>query len=397
MNKLRPVYLINTDLSCGVIHYCETHSYLFDLNDRDKIINSKKRFIFATDNDPYPSYLYNNRKVSYLDFLFLFSPDTVCYVFLNGNNHDLRRENVKIRHVYHSKVIEQYHVIEYMDGHYMKLGQDANVMKNPLWRITENGKEYLLMYCEKDTLCKLCPESYHKILEFETNQNDGKKCSWYKHNNGYVLCSLNIYIHQIVMNCFGNGKGTKNVSVDHIDRNPLNNSLENLRVATRVEQEMNSKGIAPDTKRERKQDAQKLPEGITQHMMKKYVCYYHDYADKEKTILREYFRIEKHPKLNTLWSSTKSSKVSILEKLSQANQVVDNLEQDIYPGKESSSLPKYVSMVVARGKPHLVFEKRTETKRLNVKMVLPNEYDLHEQLGLLNAKIGIKYENETIF
>ena len=35
MNKLRPVYLINTDLSCGVIHYCETHSYLFDLNDKD--------------------------------------------------------------------------------------------------------------------------------------------------------------------------------------------------------------------------------------------------------------------------------------------------------------------------------------------------------------------------
>ena len=46
-------------------------------------------------------------------------------------------------------------------------------MKNPIWKIKEDDKEYLLMYCETDTLCKLCPISYQKILEFEKDENNG--------------------------------------------------------------------------------------------------------------------------------------------------------------------------------------------------------------------------------
>jgi hypothetical protein len=130
------------------------------------------------------------------------------------------------------------------------------------------------------------------------------------------------------MGCYGNGKGTKNISVDHIDQNPLNNTYDNLRIATREEQEQNSKGIKAGTKRARKRDAKPLPDGIEQHMLKKCVVYYEDYADKEKKHLRQYFKIEKHPKLNKIWIGCKSNSVSIQYKLAEANKKFDELNND---------------------------------------------------------------------
>ena len=302
------------------------------------------------------------------------------------------------------KYIEDtYIVVEYNNGHVKTIGKDANIMKNPFWKIKENDNdnETILMYCETTTLIKLCQKSLDKILDYEKSLNN-TKLTWYKGLNGYIQTHNSVdgkvyYIHQIITGCYGNGKGTKNISVDHIDQDPLNNTWENLRIATREEQEQNSKGIKTGTKRERKHDAQKLPDGITQDMIKKYVVYYKDYADKEKTTLREYFRVESHPKLDKVWSTTKSSKVTIQDKLLQANKVIDNLENDIYPEKDEIVLPKYVSLIVSREKPHLVFEKRVDGKRLNVKMVLPEEYHLHEQLDLLNEKIKEKYEDVLLF
>lgn len=73
--------------------------------------------------------------------------------------------------------------------------------------------------------------------------------------------------------------------------------------------------------------------------------------------------------------------------------MVDDLENDIQPIKEGSNVPKYVSLGISRGKPHLVFEKRmSDGKRLNFKMVLPDEYELSEQLSIFDERILKKYE-----
>ena len=88
--------------------------------------------------------------------------------------------------------------------------------------------------------------------------------------------------------------------------------------------------------------------------------------------------------------------MSIEDKLFQANKVVDDLENNIYPEKEELNLPKYVSLVFTREKPHLVFEKRADGNRLGLKMVLPTEYDLQEQISVLNEKICLKYTGESI-
>jgi len=404
-HKMKPVYGTDEllDYGCGIIMFdnsIKKKVYYVDQKDKDRIINFNKNFVFNDyENEDYPSYTYNYKRFTYLDFIFNYNPESVCYKFKNGNYFDLRRCNVEIYHFYHKIIIQKYNVIEYIPGHYLTLGQDAGIMKNPLWKIKENNKEYLLMYCEKDTICKLCSVSYKKILDYEKNQN--KKLTWHKHQNGYIQAHVSneyklLYIHQVITGCYGNGKGTKNISVDHIDQNPLNNSMENLRIATRKEQEQNTTGIKDGTKRERKHSAKDLPEGITQEMMKKYVVYYHEWLDKEHTKKREFFKVEKHPKLDKIWTTTKSEKVSIQDKLKQANKVVDDLENNIYPEKEGTQLPKYVSLVNTRGKPHLVFEKRIDGKRLGLKMVLPDEYDLQEQLELLNDKIKEKYEGDSI-
>ena len=391
---MKPKYSTNEKLMCGVIEY-NSKIYLVDLNDKDRIINFNKNFVFVNETDIYPSYCYNYKRFSYLDFIFNYNQETVYFIFKNDNHCDLRRNNVEIYHIYHKNISQKYEIIEYMRGHYLTMGQDANLMKNPIWRIKENEKEYILMYCEKDTICKLCPESYQKILDYENNSNNRNKITWFKLQNGYIMGSTNLYIHQIITGCYGNGKGTKNVSVDHIDQDPLNNTFENLRIATRKEQEQNTKGIKAGTQRERS-SKKDLPDGITYEMFKKYVYYNREFYNKEKTKEREFFRVE-HPKLDKPWATTKSEKVSILEKLAQANKVVDDLENDIYPEKGEPTLPKYVSLVVTREKPHLVYEKRiVDGKRLNIKMVLPEEYDLHDQLAILNEKIKDKYEGESI-
>jgi hypothetical protein len=334
MNKKSAKPSFCVDSENYFINYGETRFYL-DKNDWISIRDFDKTFKLD-DSHTYPYYKYNNKKFTYLEYLFKFNADENIYHFKNKNIYDLRRANVVCYPTFYSTIIDNYVILDYINGHYSTLGQSAYKIKNCMWKINENNKEYLLMYCEKNTLCKLCNESYNKILDYETTI--GKKLTWYKSANGYIQAHNLVdnkiyYIHQIITGCYGNGQGTKNISVDHIDRDPLNNSWENLRVATREEQDANTKGIMGGTKRARKTSARPLPEGITHDMMRKYVVYYQDYADKEKKRLRQYFKIESHPKLDKKWIGCKSNTLTIIEKLNQINKIVDDLDKDIYPSK----------------------------------------------------------------
>lgn len=137
-------------------------------------------------------------------------------------------------------------VATFKPGHTKSLGRTANQQKNPRWEITtpQTGEiTAIVMYCEPNEYCELCPTSYQKILEYEATHNNGEKLTWYKTTNGYISCHNNVFIHQVIMNTWGHGKGTSVISVDHIDRNPLNNRYDNLRVATMQEQQKNSKAL----------------------------------------------------------------------------------------------------------------------------------------------------------
>jgi hypothetical protein len=392
-----PTYSFDDKLNCNIISYNERNYYV-DCNDAVKILNFKKKFLFDENYD-YPSYTSNYKKYFLIEFLYQFDIENTNYVFLNNNKYDLRKCNVIPYHKYHNEIEKKHKIIKYIPGHINELGNSANQMKNPIWIVEENEKNIMLMYCEKDTIIKLCEKSYKKILDFEEKINE--KLTWYSLQNGYVCSRIPkdgtiLYIHQIITGCYGNGKGTADISVDHIDRNPLNNMYDNLRIATREMQEQNSNGIMPGTKKERQKNARPLPEGIEQSMLRKYVVYYYNVYNKEKNLSREYFRVEGHPKLEKNWETTKSEKVSIMEKLQHANKIVDDLENDIYPEKMKRNLPKHVSIVFSRNKEQLCYDKRVDGVSKNMRMVLPAEYDIAEQLKIFNEKIKEKYEGESI-
>lgn len=383
-------YDFDSVLNCGIIRFNDKR-VLMDFEDLFSIINFDKNFIYYTNDKQYPFYLFHNRKISYLEHMFKFDPLNVEYIFKNNDIFDLRKCNITVYHKYHKIIADKYEIIEFQLGHYGENGRDAYIMKNPTWKVKKNGVETILMYCEADGICELCENSMQKIIDYENNVCFGKKITFFYGSNGYICSSVGLLMHQIITACYGNGKGTKHISVDHIDQNPLNNRFDNLRIATRKEQEQNSKGIKDGTKRERKHSAKDLPPGITQNMMRKYVVYYQEWLDKEKTKQREFFKVEKHPKLEKPWTTSKSNAITIFEKLQQANKVVEDLDNDIYPEAQKSELPKYISLITMREKPCLVFEKRIDGNRLNLKMTLPENYDLQEQLEILNEKINAKY------
>ena len=85
-----------------------------------------------------------------------------------------------------------------------------------------------------------------------------------------------------------------------------------------------------ECKRERKHNAVKLPNNIEQCNIPIYVNYYKECYDQKNKCYREYFKIEKHPHNihNKLYVSSKSNKISILEKLEEIKKMLLIIEEE---------------------------------------------------------------------
>tara|TARA_B100000989_G_C19431776_1_gene423372 strand:+ start:11 stop:271 length:261 start_codon:yes stop_codon:yes gene_type:complete len=81
-------------------------------------------------------------------------------------------------------------------------------------------------------------------------------------------------------------------------------------------------------KKIRKSNAQPLPEGLKHDMLPTYIVYYRECYNKSSNKWREFFKIEKHPKLTKPIIGTKSNKISILEKLKLIKTQLDILNQN---------------------------------------------------------------------
>ena len=301
-----------------------TESQYNELKQYESTLDYRVAWIFAFMRSPFIISCNDNNQIKLHHIIKSFNYKSLINLELllpSKETHDLLSKDIIVK--------KKYNVINIINGHVKKTGQDAGKEKNRIWEIEEFENTYSLMYCEPDAFIKLCKESYKKILNFEKSHNNSNKITWFKMTNGYIACTFEndkqLYMHQIIMDCYGNGKGTKNISVDHIDQDPTNNMLSNLRIATREEQEQNSKGIIEGTKRARKHNAKPLPEGLTQEMMPKYVVYYNECYNKAAQLYREFFKIEKHPQLDKTWVSSKSNKVDLMTKLESVKNILASL------------------------------------------------------------------------
>lgn len=286
--------------------------------------------LYYFDNHGYQQYLHK----------LLFNKLSTNIIFKNENCFDLRKSNIGYKKIKVPKIIKKsdiepdsdiYHIIEYIGGHVPKMGKSAGKLQNPKWYVFDNktGEEYCLMYCRENSWTKFDYDQLDKVLYL-----DGKTTSWYLLKNGYIGAHIDNeytstirYLHQILIDHYGSGKGQN--SIDHINRDKLDNRLENLRIVDQSEQNRNR------AKRTRNKNARPLPKELEGIKLPKFVVYYHEITNKVTGSWRNYFKVEKHPGCppnksgKRIWVGSKSKKISLLDRLETAKEMCDQFDKNI--------------------------------------------------------------------
>jgi hypothetical protein len=188
-------------------------------------------------------------------------------------------------------------------------------------------------------------------------------------------------------------------TVDHINRDKLDNRRENLRFANMSEQNSNR------DKQARQKNACPLPEGIEQKDLPKYVCYHKRCYDTENNSWREFFTIDKrHPKLDKSWESSKSNIVSNKEKLEQVKLKLKHLNGEITDQEYKKIVePEYklfkglrLSIDKKYNKYKFEYENRSIKPCINYKMVLTHN-DLQMMIDKIIDLINDKYKENKEF
>lgn len=152
-------------------------------------------------------------------------------------------------------------------------------------------------------------------------------------------------------------------------------------------------------KRARKHNAIKLPSTLADVNIPKYINYYNECYNIEKKLYREYFKIEKHPHQvsNKTYISSKSNKISIIEKLNQITKILGELDANDANDANISNiikLPKYISIKnheLTSSKFYLVYDKKGASRctlQVLYNKSLPFEQSLNNFLETIKAKFN---------
>ncbi len=184
--------------------------------------------------------------------------------------------------------------------------------------ITYNNKQYVVGIITSN-------KGLVKFVFDKEDEETIKDKSWFITSAGYVSSHHSIeknirgqlLLHRLIMNVpYFPGKGAKE-SVDHINRNPLDNRKENIRVVSQTEQNLNQK---------KKCRTVELPDGcgITPNDIPKHVWYV-----RANGLHGDRFAIEFKTE-GIVWKSTSSKKVSLHEKLDQVKENCQNYMINIH-------------------------------------------------------------------
>lgn len=181
--------------------------------------------------------------------------------------------------------------------------------------------------------------------------------------------------------------------------------------------------VKDDFKRVRKCNAIELPVDISENMIPKYVVYYKECYNKEKMLFREFFKIEKHPKLINYKKhliSSKSKKITIVEKLEQIKLILKKIENDELFKEENGEigvneenrgneengennkkeiiLPKYISLKnheKDKKKYYLIYDEKTNKYRNTYKLLYDKNIEFSQNFKDFLEKVREKFENKT--
>jgi hypothetical protein len=322
-------------------------------------------------------------------------------------------------------ILLKYDILEFGKPTLIKYGKSSNQYRNMYYKVKnkENNDIYYIMNIKqknKNLYTKFSCEDLDKVLI--------KNISYYINGGGYISTMINkksYYLHQLIMNIHDTIEYNDiETTIDHINRDKLDNRRENLRLASQSLQNINR------NKPERRCDAINLPIGICQKDIPKYVTYrldiydpnknkseiYNDYINAYKNkdnkcleirkkiidenILkyREYFYIKNHPNQKKIFESSKCNNISLLDKINECKLYLQLLDNEItietYNKNKNNKLdlPKYICLSTDKRTNKLVFifDMKNNDKRYNYKKTLQSQ-NIQTELDIFIDKINEKY------
>jgi hypothetical protein len=315
-------------------------------------------------------------------------------MFINGDYNDYTIQNLAFK-LLETKVEppSKYKILKIGDPVTIVNGACAREQRNMYWKVEDENKDtYYLMHIKDELFTKISKRDINKVLLF----ND-KRPTWRLFQNGYVCCTVNIeskqkvyYLHQYIMDVHTEDLTDFEKTVDHINRDKLDNRRDNLRFANMSVQNTNRDKAA------RRCDAKtELPDWLEE--LPKYVQFRQEIYDKTNNSMREFFVIS-HPALDKIWESSKSMNIHLKDKFKATKLKLELLNNNITEQNYNKlsgindilDLPIGIRIIDKNNKYQFVLDYRKGPNRYNLKKVI-SSHDIQNELKQFIDEINTKY------